>query len=104
MGKPVTVDRDWATDLTDRLDDIVAKVRAQTTDRIRRVVRLIIYGLVAVLMGGMAAVLAVIAAVRAADRLIPQEVWLAYLIMGGLFTAAGGLLWSKRERRLPDQT
>lgn len=91
--------QDWAADLTDRLDDFVTKVRSQTTDRLLRVARIIVFGLVAAVLGTMALVLLIIAAVRAVNIIVPQEVWLAYLIVGGLFTGTGVLLWSKRQGR-----
>lgn len=90
---------DWPTQLLDRLDGLIAKVRSQSTDRVVRIARLVVFGMVAVVMGAMAAILLVIALVRAADRLIPQEVWLAYLVLGGLMTGAGVFLWSKKGRR-----
>lgn len=91
--------RDWATDLMDRLEEVIDKVRAQTTDRLLRIVRTVVFGLVAVIMALMAVILLIIATVRAFDRLIPQEVWLTYLVIGGLFTGAGLFLWSKKQGR-----
>jgi hypothetical protein len=89
---------DWAKDTTDRLDQLIATVRAQTTDRLVGVARLLVFGLLAAVMGLMALVLVVAALVRALDELIPQEVWLTYLILGAIFTAVGLFLWSKKER------
>jgi hypothetical protein len=89
---------EWASNTADRLDELIGKVRSQTTDRLVSVARLVVFGLLAVVMGGMAAVLLVAAAVRALDELIPQEVWLAYLILGAIFTGIGLFLWSKKER------
>jgi hypothetical protein len=92
---------DWASETTDRLDQLIAKVRSQTTDRLVSVARLVVFGLLAAVMGGMAAVLLVAAAIRALDELIPQEVWLTYLIVGAIFTGIGLFLWSKKERPRP---
>jgi hypothetical protein len=89
---------DWASETADRLDQLIAKVRSQTTDRLVSVARLVVFGLLAAVMGGMAAVLGVAAAIRALDELIPQEVWLTYLILGAIFTGIGLFLWSKKER------
>lgn len=98
MGPHRKSGQDWASDLTDRIDQVVAKVRSQTTDRLVRIARLVVYGLVAVVMGGMALVLVVIGLVRLVDVVVPQEVWLTYLILGGVFTGAGLFCWSKKER------
>ena len=89
---------DWAKDTTDRLDHLIATVRAQTTDRLVGIARLLVFGLLAAVMGLMALVLVVAALVRALDELIPEEVWLTYLILGAIFTAVGLFLWSKKER------
>jgi hypothetical protein len=49
-------------------------------------------------MGVMALILLLIAAIRGLDELIPQGVWVVYLGLGAIFTAAGLFLWSKKER------
>lgn len=90
---------DWASDIADRLEHLVTTVRSQTTDRLVSIARLVVFGLLAGIMGLMALVLLVIAAIRALDELVPQEVWLTYLILGAIFTGVGLLLWSKKDRR-----
>ncbi|MFN2506466.1 MAG: phage holin family protein [Acidimicrobiales bacterium] len=90
---------DWASETADRLDQLVTTIRSQTTDRILWLARLLVFGLLAAIMGVMALVLVVVALVRAIDELVPQEVWLAYLIVGAIFTLAGLFLWSKKNRR-----
>ena|SRR5205085_12612981 len=90
---------DWASDIADRLEHLVTTVRTQTTDRVVSIARLVVFGVLAGIMGVMALILLVIAAVRALDELIPEEVWLTYLILGAIFTGAGLFLWSKKDRR-----
>src|SRR5947209_12725767 len=87
--------KDWAAETTDRLDELIGKVRSQTTDRLVSVARLVVFGLLAAVMGAMAAVLLLVAAIRALDELIPQEVWVVYLGLGAIFTGLGLFLWSK---------
>ena len=87
---------EWAVGALDKLDEVIAKVRSTTTERLVKVARLVVYGLLAAIMGVTALVLAVIAAVRALDELIPGAVWSAYLPLGAIFTAAGAFLWSKK--------
>ena len=89
---------DWASETADRIDQLVATVRSQTTDRLVSIARLIVFGLLAAVMGVMALILLLIAAIRALDELIPQEVWVVYLGLGAIFTVAGLFLWSKKER------
>ncbi|HEX2274240.1 MAG TPA: hypothetical protein VHG90_10250 [Acidimicrobiales bacterium] len=87
---------EWAVGALDRLDGIIAKVRSATTERLVRIARIVVYGLLAAIMGLTALVLAVIAGVRALDRLIPGPVWSAYLPLGAIFSVAGAFLWSKK--------
>jgi hypothetical protein len=89
---------DWASETADRIDHLVATIRSQTTDRLVSVARLVVFGLLAAVMGVMALILLLIAAIRGLDELIPQGVWVVYLGLGAIFTAAGLFLWSKKER------
>ncbi|MEW6153593.1 MAG: hypothetical protein AB1673_06340 [Actinomycetota bacterium] len=90
---------DWAAETVGRLEELIDKVRTQTTDRVVMVARAVVYGLLVAVLGLMAGILLLIASVRALDALIPQEVWLTYLIVGAIFTAAGLFVWSKRQPR-----
>jgi hypothetical protein len=87
---------EWAVSALDRPDGLITKVRSATTERLVKIARLVVYGLLAAIMGITALVLGVIAAVRALDRLIPGPVWSAYLPLGAIFTVAGAFLWSKK--------
>ena len=99
-GAPAaTATPEWAVGALDRLDGVIAKVRSATTERLVKVARLVVYGLLAAIMGATALVLVVIAAVRALDRLIPGPVWSVYLPLGAIFSAAGAFLWSKKTQR-----
>ena len=88
--------RDWTTDLLDRLDHYIDVVRSNTTDRLVGIARLVVFGVIAVIVGSMAGVLALIALVRVLDVILPREVWLPYLVLGAIFLVAGLFLWSKR--------
>lgn len=46
-------------------------------------------------------ILLVIAAVRGLELLLWDKVWLAYLVLGGLFSVIGLLFWAKRPRTKP---
>jgi hypothetical protein len=87
---------EWAVGALDKLDGVIAKVRSATTERAVKIGRIVVYGLLAAIMGLTALVLGVIAAVRALDRLIPGPVWSAYLPLGAIFAVAGAFLWSKK--------
>ena len=87
---------DWTTDLLDKLDHYIAVVRGNTTDRLVRIARLVVFGVIAAIVGSMAAVLGLIALVRLLDVILPREVWLPYVVLGAIFLVAGLFLWSKR--------
>ena len=88
--------RDWTTDLLDRLDHYIGVVRTNTTDRLIRLARLVVFGVITLIVGSMAGVLALIAVIRLLDVILPREVWLPYVVLGAIFLVAGLFLWSKR--------
>ncbi len=88
--------KDWTTDLLDRLDHYIDVVRSNTTDRLVKIARLLVFGLIAAVVGSMAGVLGLIALVRVLDVILPQEVWLPYVVLGAIFLMAGLFFWSKR--------
>ena len=92
-------DQDWAADTADRIDQVVATIRSKTSDKLVGVARLVVYGLLAAVMGGMALILLTIAGIRFLDAYIPRGVWIPYVVLGAIFVVAGLLLWSKRTAR-----
>ncbi|MEN3314432.1 MAG: hypothetical protein V7605_666 [Acidimicrobiaceae bacterium] len=90
---------EWAVQALDKVDDIVDKVRSNTTDRLVRIARVVVFGLLALIMGATAGVLAVIGLVRGLDELLPGPVWGVYVLLGAIFTGAGAFLWSKKTAR-----
>jgi hypothetical protein len=87
---------DWTVELLDRLDHVIDLVRSNTTDRLVKVARLLVFGLIAAIVGSMAGVLALILLVRVLDILLPRGVWLPDVILGAIFLGLGLFLWSKR--------
>ena len=92
-------DQDWAADTADRIDHVVATIRSKTSDKLVGVARLLVYGLLAAVMGAMALILLTIAGIRFLDAYIPRGVWIPYLLLGAIFVVAGLLLWSKRTAK-----
>lgn len=88
--------KDWTTDLLDRLDHYIDLVRSNTTDRLVKVARLVVFGVIALILGSMAAIIALIFLIRILDVVLPREVWLPYMLLGAIFLAAGMFLWSKK--------
>ena len=92
-------DQDWAADTADRIDHVVAVIRSKTSDRLVGVARLVVYGLLAAVMGIMALILLLVAAIRFLDAYIPRGVWIPYVALGAIFVVAGLFLWSKRTAK-----
>ncbi|MBW8825038.1 MAG: hypothetical protein JF603_01620 [Acidobacteria bacterium] len=87
---------DWAAQAADTIDRVVLAVRGKTTAPLERLARVLVFGLLAAIVGVAALVLFAILWVRALDIVIPGEVWSADLVAGGIFTVAGLFLWRKR--------
>ena len=94
---------DWAAAAADAIERAVQSVRAKTADPLERVVRLVVYGLLAGIVGIAIAVLVAVAALRGLVELIDvfwqREVWLAHLILGGIFVLVGLLVWTRRTAK-----
>jgi hypothetical protein len=101
--KPASTGEDWAATTADAIERAVQSVRAKTADPLERVVRLVVYGLLAAIVGIAIAVLVAVVALRGLVILIDvvwqPEVWLAYLILGGIFVVTGLLVWRRRTAK-----
>lgn len=101
-GNPFT-DPDWASTTTDQIDRLVGKVRDNVTNNVVRVIRGLVFGIVVVLLAIVLAVIALIMVTRALQALIGlattegRAVYLSYLIVGGVFCAAGAMLMGRRR-------
>ncbi len=87
---------DWSKDLLDRLDHYIDVVRTNTTDRLVKVARVLVFGVIALILGTMAGIVALIGVVHLLDNVLPREVWLPYVIIGAIFLVVGLFLWSKK--------
>jgi hypothetical protein len=100
---PAERGEDWAVTTADTIERLVGSVRAKTADPLEKVVRGIVYGTLAAIVGIAAIVLITVALERVIITLIDlvttREVWLAHLISGGIFCTAGLFLWSKRTSK-----
>ena len=89
-------DADWTKDLLDRLDHYIDVVRSNTTDRLVKVARVLVFGVISLILGSMAAIIALITLIRVLDIVLPREVWLPYMVLGAIFLAGGLFAWSKK--------
>jgi hypothetical protein len=91
-----STDTNLANRATKIVVDFVELLRGRTTGPLLLVARVIVYGIALCATALVVATLVVITAVKATNNFLPGGVWSTHLLLGALFTAAGGLLWSKR--------
>lgn len=100
-GNPLT-DPNWAPDLANQITNLVGTVRDKTTNNAVKAVRAVVFGLIGLFLGAVAVVLVLIVATRGLQALLslvldwPQAVYVSYFVVGGILTASGLLLMSKR--------
>jgi hypothetical protein len=91
---------DWAAVATAKVESVVSIIRDHTVTPVQRIVRYAIFGLLAVFIATLLAVLVGIGAVRVLDNyLFHWRVWASYLVIGGIFSAIGLLLSRMRRPR-----
>ena len=91
---------DWAARITAKVEQGVSIVRDHTVRPVQRAVRVVIYGLAAVGSLFVVGALVAIGVLRLLDtELFHQRVWASYLVLGGIFVAAGLLVSSMRHSR-----
>lgn len=110
-GRPTTLpgppppQHDWPAQAADAIERVVGQVRDRTTGPAMTASRAVVYGSFAAVVGAAVLVTLVVALVRLLDSYLPDavfgedHVWAAYLILGAVLTAAGGVLWSRRHVR-----
>lgn len=84
---------DWTVQIADTIESVVSSVRNKTTVPLVTAARGVVYGLVAGVFGAAIAILLTITLIRVIDIVLP--IWATYLLLGGIFLAAGALLWRK---------
>jgi hypothetical protein len=95
---PARRDDDWAIQTADTIDRIVETVRSNTSDRLVSITRGVVFGLLALILATTALVVVSIVVVRVLVILLGSA-WAAYLVLGGLFTLFGLLLWRQAWKR-----
>ena len=96
VGAASLLGEDWPAQAADTIERVVGSIRSKTTEPIEGIARVVVYGLLAAVLGVAALVILTIGAVRFVDAYLPGEVWSAHLLIGILFSLGGLLLWSKR--------
>lgn len=90
---------DWASQTADQIEKVVVGLRSKTADPLDHIARIVVYGLLATVLGVAALVLLIAGLVRAMDVWIPGQVWVAHTILGGIFTVLGLFLWTERRSK-----
>jgi len=92
----------WATETTDTVVRLVGKVRDNGTTKVVFAARAIVFGLIALFLGMFALFLVLIGATRGLQVLLdlflarPRAVYGSYLVMGGMLSLGGLLMFKKR--------
>jgi hypothetical protein len=92
---------DWTTQAADLIDQAVATVRDKTVVPSRRYARLIVFGMLAAFFGLCALVVLVLAMFRllviaANEAFGDGHAYVAHLLVGAVFVAAGMFMWTRR--------
>ena len=103
-GNPLT-DSNWAPDLADSVERIVAKVRSVATDNAVKASRGVVFGILGLISLLIAAPLGIIVFTKLAQTVLSRmtrtdheaTVWLSYMITGGLLMLGGFFALAKRH-------
>lgn len=92
---------DLIVQLTDRLESSVGAVRNKVTIPVIKVAQLVVYSVVAGILGGVLLFLLVLTFVRLLDSYLPfdpqgRHVWVADAIATAIFLFSGLFLWRRR--------
>ena len=88
---------DWSAQATDTVVDLVDNMRAKTTGPLLTAAKAVVYGIVAFVLAVVALVLLSVALMRMVNVYLPGGVWVSYLLVGGLFTIIGFVVWGQRH-------
>ena len=108
-GNPLT-DPNWAPDLADTVERVVTTVRDKTTRNVVIAARGVVFGLLALFLGGAAVTLLLVGGTRGVQALLDlgmshaRAVYLSYFIVGGICCLLGAFFMYKRHPNEADAT
>src|SRR5207253_791589 len=93
---------DWTVRAADTVDSVVSVARDKAVVPATTVSRVLVYGLLAAIVGTMTLTLLAVGVVRLLVAYLPfdpvyRRVWAAEAIVGGIFLLPGLFLWSRRR-------
>lgn len=89
---------DWDRMATEKIVGLVDQVRIKSSGPAIGIARAVVFGLLGAFLAVVAAIVFLIGLVRVLNIVIPEGVWLVYIILGAIFSAAGLFMWSKRPK------
>lgn len=96
--------RDWTAEAADRIESVVTTVRDKTTRPIQKIAAVVVYGLVAAVVGTVALVLLIVGVLRLHGYLPyhpeGRRVWTTYVALGAIFCVAGAFSWRSRRAKV----
>ncbi|MGA2529420.1 MAG: phage holin family protein [Acidimicrobiales bacterium] len=91
---------DWATQLTEKVGQVVELIRDRTVRPVQKFVRAAIFGVLAFFVVVFVLVAFVIGAIRLLNNeVFNQRVWASYLLIGGIFVVCGAFISRMRHSR-----
>ena len=87
---------DWTDQVTDLIVDVVDRVHDATTGRVIGIAKALIYGTVALFAGLVVTILGIILVSHLLD-LIPGQIWIPDVAIGGVLVLGGLFVWSRRR-------
>ncbi len=101
-SNPLT-DPNWATETTDKLVSLIDNVRSQTTQKLVYAARGAVFGVIAVMLGTLIVIVAIVGLLRGVQSLLElavdwdRAVYISYLVVGAIFSLVGLVLFRKRN-------
>jgi len=95
---------DWAAETAALIDKTVGNIRNVTVTPAHRATRYVVYGVMLVAIASTALILLTTLLFRSlviAANLLPaphDNAWVAWVGLGGIFSVAGAVVWSKRKQ------
>ena len=92
-SRPAAAGPDWTVQAADTIERVVGGIRDKTTIPLTTVARALVYGLLVAVMGLTILVFLTVVSIRVVSvYVMSDEVWAAYLAVGGIFTLLGAFL------------
>ena len=92
---------DWPAQAAGAIEQAVQTVRSKTVEPARKATKAVVYGLLATFFVLTAGTLLIVGLFRGLV-ILTGEVWIAYLICGGILVLAGAFCWMLRLKAPPD--